>query len=124
MASKVVDLLYSLIGLKKKTTCLATVSVLEFVKDKKIDSKSDGVVILDNVNFINYVDFKNKLNDKKLKAAINKDGVFNKLINRLDMDYTTQINEISISSTSTIQKKSVTITIECPPYKITIKITW
>lgn len=124
MASKFVALLSGLIGLKKKTTCLATVSVLEFVKDKKFDPSDEGVVVLDNVNFTDYVDFKNKLNDKKLKASINKDGAFNKLINRLDKVYTTQINEISSSSTSTVQKKSATITIECPPYKITIKITW
>ena len=124
MASNFVAFLSGLIGLKKKTTCLATVSVLEFVKDKKFDPSDDGAVILDNVNFTDYVDFKNKLNDKKLKASINKDGAFNKLINRLDKVYTTQINEISSSSTSIVQNKSATITIECPPYKITIKITW
>jgi hypothetical protein len=116
--------LSSLFGLKKKPTCFATVSVLEFLKDKKVDSNSEGVVILDNVNFTDYNDFKNKLNDKKLKDVLKKDGAFIKLLNRLDKEYATQINEISVSSTSTVQKKSVKITIEYPPYKLTITITW
>jgi hypothetical protein len=111
-----------LFGLKKKSTCFATVSVLEFLKDKKVDSKSEGVVILDNVNFTDYNDFKNKLHNKELKDVLKKDGAFIKLLNRLNKDYTTQINEISASSTS--QNKTETITLYFPPYKVTIKILW
>lgn len=111
-----------LFGLKKKPTCFAIVSVLEFLKDKKVDSNSDGNVILSNISFTDYMDFRTKLNDKKLKDVLKKDGAFIKLLNRLDRDYTRQINEISASSTS--QMKSETITLHFPPYKVTIKILW
>jgi hypothetical protein len=114
--------LASLFGLKKKPTCFATVSVVEFLKDKKVDSNSEGSVILSNISFTDYMDFRTKLNDKKLKDVLKEGGAFIKLLNRFDKEYITQINEISASSTS--QKKTETITLHFPPYKVTIKILW
>jgi len=124
MASNFVAFLSGLIGLKKKATCLATVSVLEFVKDKKFDPNDEGVVVYKE-NITDYKAFKTVVSNKNglLKSMLNKNGAFNKLLTKLDKDYATQINEICVSDTSITQKKTLTITIQYPPYKITIKIT-
>lgn len=106
--------------LKLKTSnCLADVSV----RVNRGNNKAEKIV-LNDVAFTTYAELEKALtSNTTLKAALADNDAFNKFVKKLPAT-TLQIKELTIPHEQSVKKQVAKITIEIPPYTVTITISW